>query len=373
MNVHQFTLNHPQIKSLWTTQPEKEVSRASLLLLKLGLKSSPRKTIPFSASWSGFQGNSKINSLNLSQCFTLSDSILTDITKNCTRLQRVDLSGCSQITDKSIIATASRNPSLQRINLSECHAISDKSILALTANCKQLTHIDVFNCYKLTDTALHAVALNCSELQYMNFGVSSQYLSASLVNKSVTASAVDKLVASCTGLKYLNVDRGVEITLSTVCLLSKCVDLEALHVSGLNLECSQTYQTEKQVVSALNEFGTSCPLLQVLHISNCKHLSDELLATLLKACKALASVSLINFCEPNADETYSALCDCPHITHLDLTNNVYLLDSHMSNIMFAIGPQLTTLILKDCDGLAYVGFPSETSAFCENLTVLDLS
>lgn len=52
-------------------------------------------------------------------------------------------------------------PSLQALNLSECQSIDDKAIKDITTNVKRLKELYIDRCYKLTDHSLDSIALEC--------------------------------------------------------------------------------------------------------------------------------------------------------------------------------------------------------------------
>lgn len=70
-----------------------------------------------------------------------------------------------QISVTGIHELVKNCPSLNVLNLSECQSIDDKAVKDITTNVRMLKELYIDRCYKLTDHSLDSIALECKYIK----------------------------------------------------------------------------------------------------------------------------------------------------------------------------------------------------------------
>ena len=104
----------------------------------------------------------QLQSLNLSNCWNITDEGITAVASGLPQLQCLDITACYKITDKGIAAVASGLSQLQSLNISNCGNITDEGIRALANGLPQLQSLDIGGCGNITDEGIRAVATGSS-------------------------------------------------------------------------------------------------------------------------------------------------------------------------------------------------------------------
>ena len=94
---------------------------------------------------------SNLAEIKLSGLFNVSDAGIRVIAEGCPGLTAVDFSLCSRLTDESIKALAKNCPMLRRVGLGFLHNISDASVSKLMLAARQLNSLEIANCLGLSD------------------------------------------------------------------------------------------------------------------------------------------------------------------------------------------------------------------------------
>ncbi|KAK2960490.1 hypothetical protein BLNAU_4707 [Blattamonas nauphoetae] len=76
--------------------------------------------------------NTKLTSIDLTQCFSLSDRGIHTISSNCPNLEEICLWGCSSITDSSIACLSKYCHRLSKLDVTGCTGLTDLSCIALS-------------------------------------------------------------------------------------------------------------------------------------------------------------------------------------------------------------------------------------------------
>ncbi|KAI8094683.1 hypothetical protein BDF21DRAFT_355471 [Thamnidium elegans] len=118
------------------------------------------------ASIAAVLGN-RVRSLNLSQCFYITDEGFKILIENMTNIESMDLNSCWLLTDKSLTAVAVTCPHLVKLDLSNCRKISDVGIFKLlnekaTRGYPELSELSLSYCKKLSDMTMSHLAEFCS-------------------------------------------------------------------------------------------------------------------------------------------------------------------------------------------------------------------
>jgi F-box and leucine-rich repeat protein 7 len=144
----------------------------------------------------------RVQSMNLSNCFHLTFKSFKTISNNNTKITRLDLHSCWELVDSSLALLAGGCPYLTDIDLSNCRKITDRGIYALFSTPRQphpdtaealpdmtvdnhsvpstpstpstlsggISHISLSYCKNLTDVSMrHIAEFGADTLAYINF------------------------------------------------------------------------------------------------------------------------------------------------------------------------------------------------------------
>ncbi|CAN1197395.1 F-box/LRR-repeat protein 20 [Linum perenne] len=105
--------------------------------------------------------------LKLESCFLVTDKGLEILSLSCLLLEEVDLTDCSGINDSGL-EWLSRCSRLVTLKLGLCYTISDKGISCIASNCSDLLDLDLYRCTGIGDGSLAALANGCKRLKKLN-------------------------------------------------------------------------------------------------------------------------------------------------------------------------------------------------------------
>ncbi|KAJ3034323.1 hypothetical protein HDV00_005199 [Rhizophlyctis rosea] len=105
--------------------------------------------------------------LNLNGHRTLTDTILTEITKSNPHLHTLELSGCHHLTDASLAHLARHCHTLTRLDLEECSQTTDTTLQSLSSSpCSTTLEILILSyCDNVTDAGLRTLMTHCTALR----------------------------------------------------------------------------------------------------------------------------------------------------------------------------------------------------------------
>ena len=95
---------------------------------------------------------SKLTTVNLSDCYNLTNGVVEVLASHCRGLTTVNLSGCSL---RNVEAWPSE---LTTVDLNCSEYLTDGAVEALASHCRGLTTVKLSCCYNLTDGAVEALA-----------------------------------------------------------------------------------------------------------------------------------------------------------------------------------------------------------------------
>ena len=100
------------------------------------------------------QGLSQVTSINIDNCYRISDIGVSAIAQGCPLLTSIGLCGCHRLSDVGVSAIAQGCPLLTSINLHNNNRISDVGVSAIAQGCPLLTSINLVGCDGLSETVL---------------------------------------------------------------------------------------------------------------------------------------------------------------------------------------------------------------------------
>ncbi|XP_064600060.1 uncharacterized protein LOC135466488 [Liolophura sinensis] len=162
--------------------------------------------------------------LNLGQCYKLTDSSVAEVTGSLPRLESLDIRGCNRsVRDTSVRKIVKNCPRLSSIALANCPHISDVALSEIATYLPGMKWIDLCGCKNITDESLRTLAKNCPNLYYLDIS------STSCTKKSILA-----LAAHCSKkLEVAKLNFLSDIDENSILRLVKaCTSLSTLHLYG---------------------------------------------------------------------------------------------------------------------------------------------
>ena len=269
-------------------------------------------------------------------------------------LKSVNLDGCSCFADAGLECLVrgriQSNDVFSRVN----EYIKNNGDFALRKGCPNLRDLNISMC-KVSDIGLKAVSQGCPNLQSFTYHFTFE-------GEGVTDSSLVTLAQGCPKLDNLDISHFRKVTdVSIVAIAQHCpllntirlpgISISALSLSALSTGCRHLLEikldssciSEESVMS----LASSLPLLKVLDVYGCRHVSDVCVEHIAQSCRHLETIAL-----PSTYLTSRSLIAIG-------TYSTFLRSLHMSVsqigddglIAVAIGcPELRTLTISDCLG-----------------------
>ena len=109
-----------------------------------------------------------LESLNLWSCDNLHiETVICTIADNCKQLLHLNLGGLG-VLDGSIQYLSNECKNLLSINLTNCYFLTDEAIISLSINCTKLKKVELMDCEKITDASIKSLANNCPDLRWLD-------------------------------------------------------------------------------------------------------------------------------------------------------------------------------------------------------------
>lgn len=253
---------------------------------------------------------SHIESLNLSGCYSLSESILDraftrplpaltvlnfslckEVNNNtlhglgtfCQNLEDLDLGGCSKVTNEGMFCISLYLRKLKRLNLRSCRLVSDKGVAYLAGKreynhglpygLKELRYLGLQDCQKITDEGLDLLSEGMQHLEEVNLSF--------CVN--VTDTGIKSLgqIPSLQVIHLRSCDNVSDLGIGFLAQGSRSSGLRSLDISF----CTNITDSSARLISV------SFPNLACLSMINCS-LGDEGLIYLAHGLKKLESLNI---------------------------------------------------------------------------------
>lgn len=91
----------------------------------------------------------------------LTDKLLMPVFKNNPRLQSVDLTNCISLSNSSVQVLVSQCTDLRNLTLRDCVWLSPEGVSVIGLHCQELQTIDLSGCWNVNDEALIVLVKGC--------------------------------------------------------------------------------------------------------------------------------------------------------------------------------------------------------------------
>eukprot|EP01136_Pigoraptor_vietnamica_P001732 Opistho-1_new@28743 len=246
-----------------------------------------------------------IVTLDLSNCWHVTDAGIKTIAGRCPRLRRLSLFSCWEATTDGLTALAQGRPELESLVLSNCRKITDESVAAIATHCTGLRELELSYCKNLSDPGLEVIVSKCPRLTLLNlqrctrltkdgFSVFRRYPNPhvrTLILSDLIAmddKAVLDICVGCPGIANLHMSFcfGIsEVALSHIA--ANCSRLAHLDVS-----CCGNAVTDSAV--AVLASSPSMARLTTLNLRNCPLITDQAVLSLETGCPSLTRLNVSN-------------------------------------------------------------------------------
>ena len=134
-----------------------------------------------------------LESLNVWSCDNLHiEPVIYFISGQCKQLLHLNIGGLG-VFDESIQKMSMECKNLLSINLTNCYNLTDDGIISLSRNCIHLKRIDLMDCEKITDLSIKSVADNCPDLRWLDITRCYKVTSASIKYVKKRCKKLEKL------------------------------------------------------------------------------------------------------------------------------------------------------------------------------------
>ncbi len=242
--------------------------------------------------------------LNLSLCKQVSDSSLGRIAQYLKNLETLELGGCANITSTGLLVIAWGLRKLKVLNLRSCRNVSDQGIGHLcgqspnSANgCLQLEYLGLQDCQKLTDQALKHISEGLANLKGINLSFCGSVTDTGLRFLSKMPSLRELNLRSCDNISDIGVgflaEGGSRVNMLDVSFCERITDQTLVHISqGLFQMQSLSLSACNISDEGLNKVVRSLHDLTTLNIGQCSRVSDRGLSLIADHIRNLHSIDL---------------------------------------------------------------------------------
>ncbi|XP_037539123.1 dynein regulatory complex subunit 6 [Nematolebias whitei] len=307
--------------------------------------------------------------LNLS-CTLITNTTLKEISRSCVRLQYLSLAYCCRFTDKGFLylttGTAGRN--LLHLDLSGCTQMTVNGFRYISAGCPSLRQVVINDMPTLSDSCVLALLTRCCCLSTL-----------SLLDAPHLSDVALKAIAETNDLRAFSIEGNNQLTdLSWEVLCSSSQALSRLHAA----ECPRMTDTSLRSVATLNNLqhldislcnrvsdsgiecltkGSSANKLRTLNVSHCCHITDISVKRIAKRLCKLHDLSL-SYCERLTDLALEWLSGSS-ICSLDITG-CNIQDQGLAKLERIC---LKKIVLAECVYITDIGIEQ----FCRNVRDLE--
>ncbi|XP_063093807.1 F-box and leucine-rich repeat protein 13 isoform X2 [Cavia porcellus] len=239
-------------------------------------------------------------------------------------LKKIRFEGNKRITDASFKFIDKKYPNINHIYMADCKGITDDSLKSLSP-LKQLTVLNLANCVRIGDTGLKHFLDGPSSIRIRELNLSNCVHLSDI--------SVLRLSERCLNLNYLSLRNCEHVTDQGIEFIVNLFSLVSLDVSGTDIS---------------NEaFCKSSLTLELLDVSYCPQLSNEIVKALAIYCVGLTSLSIAGCPQftDSAIEMLSAKCHYLHI--LDISGCVLLTNQILKDLRRGC-KQLRVLKMQYC-------------------------
>lgn len=312
----------------------------------------------------------------------VSDLGLSAISRNCRFLRSLSIWNISTITDEGLLEVANGCHMLEKLDLCLCPSISNKGLIAIAENCPNLTALSIESCLNIGNESLQAVGRCCPKLQSISVkdcpligdqGVAGLFSVASSNLTKVKLQALNitdfclpvighcgKSITNLTLMGLQNVSEKGFWVMGNTNLLKKLLSLTITSCRGIT-------------DVSLKSIAQGCPNLKQMCLRKCCLVSDNGLATFVRAVVSLESLILEECNRITLLGFISALATCgPKFKSVSLIKCMGIKDIKLELPMISPCKSLQSLSIKHC-----LGFGSASLVMvlklCPKLQNLDLT
>lgn len=295
----------------------------------------------------------KLN-LSYSRCF-LPDQLIP-LLSSCRSLTDLDLSHCaSWVNNECISILATNCPQLQSLQAISCINCGDKAIGMLAQHCRDLNHLNLRGWHMLTDDGL-SVLTACVQLRAVDISGSTR----------ITSEGIIILAQGCTQLENVGIPRcDSRVSLAIEALVQHCPALQLVR-------CCSRYITDRSLESLQN-----CSLLHTLEITEVGNVTYDALLQLLDHCTAMQRLELpsvlLNYAGAANAAVNSQATKSIHtsLAYIDFTSFSSLTDAAFIALICKC-PNVTELDIRMCIMLTDASIVA-VAVNCRKLEVLNIS
>ncbi|XP_072327431.1 F-box and leucine-rich repeat protein 13 isoform X1 [Scyliorhinus torazame] len=339
-------------------------------------------------SWATFKSISdcrNLQDLNLTQCTSLTDELVSTVVEMCTSLLYLNLA-YTTISDGTLRSLSKFGLNLQYLSLAYSKMFTNKGLnyLATGKGCHKLVYLDISGCTQISVRGFKSFGIGCNEIQHLVINdmatLTNSCISAMvtyyynlttisfLASPHVSDAAIKALVHG-KRIGKIKIEGNQHISDASFKIISKtCPNLNHIYVSDcprITDSSLKSLSTLKNVVvlnfsdciritdSGVRSFleGPSASKIKELNLSNCILISDLSLLKVVQRCQSLTHLRL-RYCGRLTDSGIEWLGNMPTLITIDLTG---------TNIQeqgfggFAQNAKLKELILAECSAVNDIG------------------
>ncbi|CAN1164985.1 F-box/LRR-repeat protein 4 [Linum perenne] len=142
--------------------------------------------------------SASLKTLKLLDCYKVGDESIFTLARHCENLETLIIGGCRDISDASMKTLAiACSHSLKNLRMDWCLNVSDSSLSRILAECSKLEALDIGCCEEITDAAFGGLAMAETDMELKVLKVSNC--------PKITVTGVSMLLDKCSKLEYLDV------------------------------------------------------------------------------------------------------------------------------------------------------------------------
>ena len=258
---------------------------------------------------------SSLKTLNLSLCKEVNDDTLGRIAQTTTNLEDLDLAGCSKITNGGLIFIGWGLKKLKRLNLRSCRQLTDHGIshlagiaqhpLASTQKASKETSQNTIeelclqDCQKLTDESLNHLSQGLKSLKALNLSFCVSITDTGLKSLSRLDSLRSVNLRSCDNVSDIGIaflsekENGSGLENLDVSFCANVTNMGLKHISTgfAKLKClSMTTCSIND--EGLKKMSKNLVNLEELNIGQCVSITDDGLKSVCENMKGLKAIDL---------------------------------------------------------------------------------
>ncbi|XP_032895236.1 dynein regulatory complex subunit 6 [Amblyraja radiata] len=354
------------------------------------------------ATFKGITGCRNLQDLNLSECEKVTDEFVSAMVEICKSLMYLNISYTS-IGDATLRSLSKFGLNLQYLSLAYAKKYTNKGLnyLATGKGCHRLVYLDISGCTEISVRGFKSLGIGCNEIEHLVINdmatltttcivamagyysnlttvslLASPHISDSAVralsqgnkltvfktegNKRLTDISFKTFGTSCPNLKHIYVSDCPKITDNSLKFISSLKDIVVLNIS----DCISI--TDLGVRTFLE--GQSGSKLRELNLSNCILITDLTILKIVQRCSSLSHLR-IRFCVHLTDNGMEWLGNLLAITHIDLTGTS-VHEQGMSGL--SNNHKIRELTVAHCSGITDNGLQKFYHKMA-NLEYLDVS